>query len=121
VIIDFEGEPAKPLAERNALDSPIRDVAGMLRSFDYAAYSMVLPAEMTSQERHRVDEWAERNRKAFLDGYSAARGEDPRAQEVLLRAYEIDKAAYEVVYEKHNRPSWVNIPLSAIERLTATA
>jgi maltokinase len=120
VIIDFEGEPAKPLAERAALDSPIRDVAGMIRSFDYAAYSMVLPAEMTSQERHRVDEWAQRNRDAFLNGYSAARGEDPRAQEVLLRAYEIDKAAYEVVYEKHNRPSWVNIPLSAIKRL-ATA
>jgi maltokinase len=117
VIIDFEGEPAKPLAERKALDSPIRDVAGMLRSFDYAAYSMVPPAEMSSQERHRVDEWAERNRTAFLDGYTAVRGEDPRAQAVLLRAYEIDKAAYEVVYEKHNRPGWVNIPMSAIERL----
>jgi maltokinase len=117
IIIDFEGEPAKPLEERRALDAPIRDVAGMLRSFDYAAYSMVLPSDMSSQEHHRVDEWARRNRDAFLDGYAAESGDDPRAYRMLLRAYEIDKAAYEVVYEKRNRPGWVNIPLSAIERL----
>jgi maltokinase len=120
VIIDFEGEPAKPLAERRALDSPIRDVAGMLRSFDYAASSMVIPTEMSPQEHHRIDEWAERNRAAFLDGYAATRGDDPRDHAVLLRAYEIDKAAYEVVYEKRNRPTWMGIPLSAIERLAGT-
>jgi maltokinase len=117
LIIDFEGEPAKPLAERRALDAPVRDVAGMLRSFDYAAYSLVLPSDMSSQEHHRVDEWARRNRDAFLNGYAAESSVDPRDHGLLLRAYEIDKAAYEVVYEKRNRPSWVNIPLSAIERL----
>jgi maltokinase len=119
VIIDFEGEPARPLAERRALDSPLRDIAAMLRSFDYAAYSMVLPSDMSYQEHHRVDEWAERNRDAFLDGYAAESGDDPRSQPALLRAYEIDKAAYEVVYEKRNRPGWINIPLSAIQRLTS--
>jgi maltokinase len=117
VIIDFEGEPAKPLAERRALDSTIRDIAGMLRSFDYAANSMVLPGEMSPQEHHRVDEWAVRNRTAFLEGYATESGADPRTHETLLRAYEIDKAAYEVVYERRNRPAWINIPLSAIERL----
>jgi len=118
VIIDFEGEPTKPLEERRALDAPIRDIAAMLRSFDYAAYSMVPPSDdMSSQEHHRVDEWARRNRDAFLDGYAAESGHDPRANGLLLRAYEIDKAVYEVVYEKRNRPTWVNIPLSAIERL----
>jgi maltokinase len=120
VIIDFEGEPAKPLAERREVDSPIRDIASMLRSFDYAAYSMVLPAEMSSQQHHRVDEWTERNRAAFLDGYAAESGDDPRSHDTLLRAYEIDKAAYEVVYEKRNRPGWINIPLSAIQRLTTS-
>jgi maltokinase len=117
VIIDFEGEPTKPLAERRAMDTPIRDVAGMLRSFDYAASSMVIPTEMSAQEHHRIDEWADRNRAAFLDGYAKMHGDDPRDHAVLLRAYEIDKAVYEVVYEKRNRPSWINIPLSAIERL----
>lgn len=120
VIIDFEGEPTKPLDERRALDSPLRDIAAMLRSFDYAAYSMVLPSDMSSQEHHRVDEWAERNRDAFLAGYATESGNDPRSHPALLRAYEIDKAAYEVGYEKRNRPGWVNIPLSAVQRLASS-
>jgi len=116
-IIDFEGEPAKPLAERTALDSPLRDVAGMLRSFDYAANSVALPGEQDNQQAHRAQEWALRNQEAFRTGYAAESGQDAGASSTLLRAYEVDKAVYEAVYEKHNRPSWLPIPMAAVRRL----
>ena len=126
-LLDFEGEPARPLAERRALDSPLRDVAGMLRSFDYAARHLLTdggPAEGSRDHQlgYRAAEWAERNRQAFCDGYEKAgngAGLDPRsgAGAVLLRAFETDKAVYEVVYEAGNRPSWVRVPLAAVERL----
>jgi maltokinase len=121
-LVDFEGEPAKPLAERMLPDSPWRDVAGMLRSFDYAAKSVErdLPhdPESAPQLRYRSDEWVGRNTEAFLAGYAEARGAPWSAEEQrLIAAYVADKAVYEVVYEARNRPGWIDIPLAALERL----
>ena len=110
-LIDFEGEPARPLAERTALDSPMRDVAGMLRSFDYVAQSVLAQVGVTPEAERAAAGWTERNREAFLRGYGApASAEEAR----LLAAYEVDKAVYEVVYETLHRPTWVTIPLRAL-------
>jgi maltokinase len=109
-IIDFEGEPAKSLAERQAPDSVWRDIAGMLRSFDYAAASVPGPDSAT---------WAAACRQAFLEGY--ARGPLESADVTTLRAYEADKAIYEVIYEVRNRPDWVEIPLAAVAALAASS
>ena len=119
-IVDFEGEPAKPLSERLLPDSRWRDVAGMLRSFDYAPRVVERTAKESEyvgaeQRRFRAAEWAERNRAAFLSAY--ARGDLTVDQETLLSAYVADKAVYEVVYEARNRPGWVEIPLDAIRRI----
>ncbi|MGA5504400.1 maltokinase N-terminal cap-like domain-containing protein [Streptomyces umbrinus] len=106
-LIDFEGEPSKPLAERRMPQPTARDVAGMLRSFDYAAHSHapVVPG------------WADTCRAAYCSGYSEAGGRDPRTDPVLLRAYETDKAIYEVVYEARHRPDWLPVPMEAVRRL----
>ncbi|GAA2999341.1 maltokinase N-terminal cap-like domain-containing protein [Streptomyces fulvorobeus] len=110
-LIDFEGEPARPLPERRRPQPPVRDVAGMLRSFDYAARS-----------HHPWNaEWATRCRAAYCEGYAQAAGTDPRSRPELLRAFETDKAVYEVLYEARNRPDWLPVPMAAIQRLAATA
>jgi trehalose synthase-fused probable maltokinase len=112
VLVDFEGEPLRPLAERVQPDLALRDVAGMLRSFDYAAGAW----EQTHQGRSATL-WADRARTAFLEGYAKESGRDPREDGVLLNALELDKALYEVVYEARNRPTWLTIPTTAIARL----
>ncbi|QNN52011.1 maltokinase N-terminal cap-like domain-containing protein [Nocardioides mesophilus] len=129
-IVDFEGEPAKPLADRIAPDSPWRDVAGMLRSFDYAAHAVEADVEPelneNSQIAYRAREWASRNQDEFLAGYTEFSTRTPDGtvlpdQQVLLDAYQADKAVYETIYEARNRPDWIGIPLGAIKRLTAPA
>jgi len=122
-IVDFEGEPAKPLAERTLPDSPWRDVAGMLRSFDYAPRSVEhsqasgeSDAELVELRRMRAGEWANRNRNHFLVAYG---GDLTVEQRVLLDAYVADKAVYETVYEARNRPGWLSIPLEAIAQIGA--
>ncbi|NLU84881.1 phosphotransferase [Rhodococcus sp. HNM0569] len=115
LLIDFEGEPAKSLAQRRAPDSPLRDVAGMLRSFDYAAHFPVGEPDLNREFRAR--EWSDRNSAAFCDGYAAEYGSDPRTHRVLLDACMLDKAVYEAAYEKRNRPHWIALPLAAVEHI----
>ncbi len=134
VIIDFEGEPAKPLAERRAKLLPLADLAGMIRSFHYAAHV----ALRSVQSRHPaepalpdlvpwVEQWYHSARKAFLRSYRTVAGEanfSPRSRQefnLLLHVYLLDKALYELAYELNNRPDWVGLPLSGILELTATA
>lgn len=108
-VIDFEGEPASPLTERCRPQPAVRDVAGMLRSFDYAART----------HRPWNPAWAEACRDAYCAGYAEAAGCDPREEPELLRAYETDKAVYEAVYEARHRPDWLPVPMAAIERLAS--
>jgi trehalose synthase-fused probable maltokinase len=120
VIIDFEGEPSKPLAQRREKRSPLRDVAGMLRSFDYARNAALRAGD--SADAHRVwlaAEWYAGVRAAFLSTYlDTLRGQAafllPDDIHGPLAALELEKAAYEVLYELNNRPDWLPIPLTAL-------
>ncbi len=117
VLLDFEGEPIRPMPERVRPDLATRDVAGMLRSFDYIAGSIRL--ERPAHSAEPVDDWARAARLSFIDGYMAASGIDLDAQRPLLDALELDKAVYEAIYEVRNRPDWITIPLEAIRRLVS--
>jgi maltokinase len=119
-VVDFEGEPAKPLADRVLPDSRWRDVAGMLRSFDYAprvAAATAATADDTGTEQRafRAAEWSARNQAAFLEAYSGR--ELTSDEHTLLAAYVADKAVYECVYEARNRPTWLSIPLAGLGQI----
>ncbi|GGS27671.1 hypothetical protein GCM10010252_77760 [Streptomyces aureoverticillatus] len=125
-LIDFEGEPARPLAERRMPQPPARDIAGMLRSFDYAARSVPPapgphPAGETPPPSRWSPEWADNCRAAYCAGYADVDGHDPRTSPVLLRAHETDKAVYEAVYEARHRPDWLPVPLAALDQLASDA
>ena len=122
--VDFEGEPSRPLEERRSKQMPLRDVAGMLRSVDYAAASAQKLASIRPESRVLVASWAEDWRRqakdAYMHGYREAIGDcpsypsDPSAVEGLLRLFLLEKAIYEINYEAANRPSWVRIPIDGV-------
>ena len=124
-VLDFEGEPARPLAERRLPSSPLKDVAGMLRSFQYAAAVALSERDEKEQERLAplADAWERRNRTSFLRGYLGTAGVESLLpapggdRQAVLGAFELDKAVYEVLYERAHRPDWVQIPLRAVRRL----
>jgi maltokinase len=123
LVIDFEGEPVRSLEERRRLSTPLRDVAGMLRSFDYVASSPLLERPDLAGLEQRAREWTTRNQAAFLDSYVERAGPAgllPDAYGLVLLAYEMDKAVYEVRYDTRYRPTWLPIPFQGIERLIAS-
>jgi maltose alpha-D-glucosyltransferase/alpha-amylase len=124
-ILDFEGEPARPIEQRRQKQSPLKDVAGMLRSFGYAAYaSLFAHTASRPAEFERLEGWARLwqtwSSAAFLRAYLQTAGAAqfvptvPSQRDVLLQLFVIDKALYELNYELNNRPDWVRIPLSGI-------
>jgi maltose alpha-D-glucosyltransferase / alpha-amylase len=127
VILDFEGEPARALSERKLKRSPLRDVAGMMRSFQYAAYSALWQPAMRAEDVPFLERWADlwyrQMSSVFLQSYLQTTAEAifvPQNQEdlqVLLEAYLLDKAVYEIGYELNNRPDWVVIPIRGIKHI----
>jgi maltokinase len=114
VLLDFEGEVTVPLEQRRARYPVLRDVAGMMRSFDYAARVQLAGHEDSEHRAAAARDWVRRNQAAFCAGYLGAGGPDPAKHAILVRAFTLDKAVYEVMYEARHRPSWVNIPLGSI-------
>ena len=130
IIIDFEGEPARPLAERRIKHSSLRDVAGMLRSFDYARWSAVLRDTYTEADRARLaplaQGWVRETRETFLRAYDETTRDSglyASFAEVqgLIELFELEKALYELRYEVGNRPAWINVPLQGVLALCGLA
>jgi maltose alpha-D-glucosyltransferase/alpha-amylase len=126
VIVDFEGEPSRSLSERRFRRSPLRDVAGMVRSFEYAVAYALRHGPMRAEDVRPLQPWARVwanwTSAAFLRGYLSAAAErlslprDPAELSALLDFYLLDKTVYELRYELNNRPEWIGIPLEAILR-----
>lgn len=114
VALDFEGEPAVPLAVRRAPAPALRDVAGMLRSFDYAARQQLVGHPAAEPLALLADAWARECQAAFCAGYADGGGVDPDGHGTLLHALTLEKAVYEVVYESRHRPAWLSIPLDFV-------
>jgi maltose alpha-D-glucosyltransferase/alpha-amylase len=127
VILDFEGEPARPLSERKLKRSALRDVAGMMRSFQYAAYSALWQPAMRSEDLPFLERWADfwyrQMSSVFLQSYlktSVGAAFIPKNNDdlqIMLEAYLLDKAVYEIGYELNNRPNWVVIPIRGIKHI----
>ncbi len=121
-VLDFEGEPDRPLEERERPTSPLRDVAGMLRSLHYAS-AVALTERDGAEFDQSARAWEDRNRQAFLDGYLPAAAEggilpaDQASIDAVLAGFELEKAVYELSYERAHRPEWEHIPRTALRRL----
>jgi maltose alpha-D-glucosyltransferase/alpha-amylase len=130
VVLDFEGEPARALAERKLKRSALRDVAGMMRSFQYAAYSALWQPAMRGEDipflEHWADLWYRHSASVFLQSYLKATAGAPFLPAesdlpILLEAYLLDKAVYEIGYELNHRPDWVVIPIRGIKHILKLA
>jgi maltose alpha-D-glucosyltransferase / alpha-amylase len=130
-ILDFEGEPARPLAERRAKSSPLKDVAGMVRSFDYAASAAVMnladvDAGSVALVQTLAEAWRQATEQAFLETYRETIAgcpswpEDDGVVRRLLDLFLLEKALYEICYEAANRPNWIRIPLKGVTKLLAS-
>src|SRR5262249_6185374 len=127
VILDFEGEPARPLSERKLKRSALRDVAGMMRSFQYAAYCALWQPSMRTEDVPFLERWADlwyrHMGSVFLGSYLKTAGsavftpQNSEDLQIMLEAYLLDKAVYEIGYELNNRPTWVVIPVRGIKHI----
>jgi maltose alpha-D-glucosyltransferase/alpha-amylase len=125
-LIDFEGEPARPLHERRGKHSPYKDVSGVLRSFDYAAamainvHNVDNTAHAQAARQRVAERYLSEARQAFVDAYRLAAAtlghawQDPEGEDAALALFGLEKAAYEVAYEAENRPAWLSVPLHGL-------
>jgi maltose alpha-D-glucosyltransferase / alpha-amylase len=131
IILDFEGEPARALGERKLKRSALRDVTGMMRSFQYAAYSALWQPAMRTEDVPFLERWADlwyrQMSSVFLQSYlKTAAGaifipQNPDDLQIMLQAYLLDKAVYEIGYELNHRPDWVVIPVRGIKHILDSA